>query len=564
MQRVKQRLFLISIGLLSVAQAYAQQRPVARPSDPGVVQQRQMEEERRRREEFREQQPAVTEPLHYDPLPVQAPSPSEQDAVRFLVKEIRFTPSEILSAEELATLAAAYQGKEVSLSDLKRLTAEINQLYQRKGVVTAQAILPPQDITSGTVQIRLVEGRLGTMNIKGNDTTRRSYIEYFLGAEPGTVMDVGSLEHSLIRFNRTNDIQLQADLKAGSQFGTTDLELQVNEPERHVLRVTADNLGSVGTGVNRGGVSYFNRSLFGFRDDLALSYTGANGQESQAYSYGVPITPWGGRLTAGYYRDHTWVKNGSLKSLNLSGLSTARTLTLRQPTYVDSNKQLDLVLGGKKRTTTNWIETVHLQELDTRDASVGFEGSWFDQKNDWFLSYIRAFGALDGDTRDDFTHDYVIDRGTLRYSHDFGGGYALRTVFSWQSSSSVKLPSSEQFFIGGDGSVRGYPVGIYAGDTGQFVSAEFHHPMFEAGSNSLGVAASGFLFIDYGRVKPFRPPDTLYREHDTLTGAGWGVLANMGKRAYGRLTFGYGLEKVPNQPIPRPYEINFQLVLDLL
>ena len=75
----------------------------------------------------------------------------------------------------------------------------------------------------------------------------------------------------MIRFNRTNDIQLQADLKAGTQFGTTDLELQVNEPERHVLRLTADNLGSVGTGVNRGGVSYFNRSLLGFRDDLALS-----------------------------------------------------------------------------------------------------------------------------------------------------------------------------------------------------------------------------------------------------------------------------------------------------
>ena len=564
MQRVKQKLFFISIGLLSVAQVYAQQRPSARASDPGVVQQRQIEEDRRRREELREQQPSVTDPLHYEPLPVQAPAPAGQDAVRFLVKEIKFTPSEILSAEELAALASAYQGKEITLSDLKRLTAEINQLYQRKGVVTAQAILPPQDITSGTVQIRLVEGRLGSMNIRGNDSTRPSYIEYFLGVEPGSVMDVGSLEKSLIRFNRTNDIQLQADLKAGTQFGTTDLELQVNEPERHVLRLTADNLGSVGTGVNRGGVSYFNRSLLGFRDDLALSYTGANGQESQAYSYGVPITPWGGRLTAGYYRDHTWVKNGSLNSLNLSGISTARTLTLRQPTYVDSNKQLDLVLGGKKRSTTNWIETVQLQTTETRDASIGLEASWFDQKNDWFVSYIRAFGSLQGDTRNDFSHNYVIDRGALRYSHYFGSGYALRTSLSWQSSNTPKLPSSEQFFIGGDGSVRGYPVGVFAGDTGQFVSAEMHHPMFEAGSNSAGVAASGFFFIDYGRVKPFRPPNTLYREHDTLTGAGWGLLANMGKRAYGRLTFGYGLEKVPNQPIPRPYEINFQVVFNVM
>lgn len=563
MRRMKRTLFAVSTGLLWMAQGYGQV-PSLRASDPGVIQQRQIEEERRRREEMREQQPAVTDPLHYEPAPVQAPEPSSQDVVRFMVKEIRFSSSEILSTEELSALATAYQGREVSLGDLKRLMAEINQLYQRKGVVTAQAILPPQDVTSGVVLIRLVEGRLGSMNIQGNESTRSGYIEHRLGIEPGTVMDVATLERALIRFNRTNDVQLQADLKAGSQFGTTDLDLQVKEPERHELRLTVDNLGSTGTGVNRGGLGYFNRSLFGFRDDLALSYIGAYGQESQAYSYGFPVTPWGGRLTAGYYRDHTYVKYGALKSLNLSGLSTARTLTLRQPTYVDSTKQLDLLLGGKKRSTTNWIDKVHLQTTDTRDISIGFEGTWSDQTNDWFFGYTRAFGALDGDTRDDFSSDYVIDRGSLRYSRDFGKGYALRTSLSWQSSNSVKLPSSEQFFIGGDGSVRGYPVGVFAGDSGQFVSAEFHHPLFEAGSNRAGIAASGFFFVDYGRVKPYRPPNSLFREHDTLTGVGWGMLANMGTRTYGRLTFGYGLEPVPDQPIPRHYEINFQLVFNVL
>ena len=107
MRRMKRTLFAVSTGLLWMAQGYGQV-PSLRASDPGVIQQRQIEEERRRREEMREQQPAVTDPLHYEPAPVQAPEPSSQDVVRFMVKEIRFSSSEILSAEELSALVKAW------------------------------------------------------------------------------------------------------------------------------------------------------------------------------------------------------------------------------------------------------------------------------------------------------------------------------------------------------------------------------------------------------------------------------------------------------------------------
>ncbi len=264
-------------------------------ADPGATQQRQMDEERRRRQEEREQRPNVAEPLRV--APAQGPAvQAGQDALRFMVREVRFTDSQILSKDELDALAKEIVGREVSLADLQQLAVRINALYQSKGVVTAQAVIPPQDVSSGVVLIRLVEGRLGQIRIEGNESTRESYIVDRLRLQPADLMDIKTLEAALVRFNRTNDAQIQAELKPGGQFATTDLELKMQEPQRQELRLTVDNLGAKSTGEQRAGISYLNRSLLGFRDDLNLSYTRAEGQESQAVTYGFPINTWGGRL----------------------------------------------------------------------------------------------------------------------------------------------------------------------------------------------------------------------------------------------------------------------------
>lgn len=542
-----------STMLLATMPAVAQ--VVIPPSaDPGVLQQRQIEEERRRRDMERDERKPVTEPLKRSEQ-AEPVVQSGQDTVRFFVREIRFTESAILSAEELGKLAAEYQGREQSLADLRQLTARINALYKSKGVVTAQAVLPPQDVTSGVVRVRLVEGRLGKVSLNGNDSTNESYIANRLRLESGDLMDMPQLEEALIRFNRTNDVQLQADLKPGEAFATTDMGLTVKEPPRQELRLTVDTLGSETTGKYRAGLAYQNRSLFGFRDDLMLARTQALGQESDAVTYAVPVNTWGGRFSWGYYKDKTAIKRGSLASLKITGESEAQTISLRQPTYVDSKAQLDVVVGGKKRVNTNWIDSVFLSKTETQDGSLGLEAQWFDPKSSWFAGYTRYFGRSEvADTRD----SYVIDRGSLRHNRDLAYGLSLRGSLAWQSTHKTSLPSGEQFLIGGEGSVRGYPVGVYSGDTGQFVNLELHHPLLAASNATNGIGASGFFFADYGRVKPFRPPNSTLNKHDDLTGVGWGVHSTLGKHVYARLIFGYGLDRIPNQP--RNYEVIFQLV----
>ena len=542
----------LAAAALAAAQAAAQQPVVPPSADPGAIQQRQIEEERRRREAERERLKAI-EPIKRDALEQPAAKPAPE-SVRFLVREIQFTPSEILSAAELEAIARDYRGRQLSLADLQKLAERVNALYKSKNVVTAQAVVPPQDVSDGVVRIRLIEGKLGKLRIEGNASTREGYIAGRLRLKPAELIDLSRLEQSLTRFNRTNDAQLRAELKPGADFATTDVIVGVTEPPRQELRLTLDDFGAPSTGRWREGVTYLNRSVLGFRDDLSLSVTQADGQFSRAYSYGFPFNPWGGRISLAYYKDETAIKHGPLETLKITGLSQAQVLTIRQPLYVGAHAQLDALGGGKRRFSSNWIDTVFLQRTETHDANLGLELQAFDDKSFWLASYTLSAGRAKvlAET------DYGIGRGALRYSRELGRGFSLRGNLSWQTTRQQGLPSSEQFFIGGEGSVRGYTVGTYVGDTGQTLSLELHHPLWKRESQGRETSLTGFFFTDYGAVKPFLPPNSTLNPNPHLSSVGWGLNAAFGKHVYGRLTFGYGITDVPGAP--RHYDVLFQLV----
>ena len=547
------RILLVAV-LRAAAQAMAQ--PGGPPAaDPGAIQQRQIEEERRRREAEREQYKS-SEPVKRDALERPAAQPAP-DAVRFLVREIRFTPSEILSAAELEAIAAEFRGRQITLADLRQLTERINALYKAKGVVTAVAVIPPQDVSEGIVRVQLIEGRVGRVNIEGNATTRFEYIADRLRLEPSDLVDLGRLEKGLRRFNRTNDVQLRAELKPGQVFGTTDLGITATEPPRHELRLSLDNAGSPATGEWRKGISYLNRSVLGFRDDFSLSLTRADGQDSRAISYGFPINTWGGRLNLAHYLDKTAIRHGALESLNITGESRASVLSLRQPVFVEEHYQVDILGGGKKRSSSNWIDGVFLQRTDTRDLNLGVELQVSDTKSLGFASYTRYAGKATVVDR----RSFGIDRGTLRYSRELGSGLSFRGSLAWQSTREQNLPSSELFIIGGEGSVRGYSPGTFAGDRGYAANLELHHPLFKSALDSREFAATGFFFADHGSVKPFRPPNSTLPSSERLNSAGWGIHASLDKHVYARITFAFGSRDV--QESPRHRQVHFLLVASL-
>jgi hemolysin activation/secretion protein len=549
------RIALLAAIVLAAARAFAQQPVIPPGADPGVIQQRQIDEERRRQEMERERRKPAAEPLIRREGAAPA-VPSGAEAVRFLVREIRFTPSEILKPEELEEIAKEFRGRQLTLTELQGVAERVNALYKAKGVVTAQAVIPPQDVSDGVVQVRLVEGRVGKLKVEGNATTREGYVTSRLRLKPAELVNLERLERAIVRYNRTNDTQMRAELKPGTELGTTDVYVTVTEPPRNELRLTLDNLGSPSTGRLREGINYTNRSLIGYRDALTVSDNQSIGHDGVSLDYSVPVNTWGGRLSYAYYDDSTAIKNGPLKTLNITGTSIARVLAFRQPLVVEEKAQLDLLAGAKHRVTSNWIDAVFLQRTETTDRNLGGELQVAGGGGYWVGNLNRAWGHADVLT----STEYRIDRGSLRYTRDLAEGYSFRGNFNWQDSSVRLLPSSEQFFIGGEGSVRGYDLGAFAGDYGNALSLEFHHPLKQAspGGGGLGnLQATGFFFFDYGKTYPFRPPNTELRSYEDLSSIGWGINAALGSHWYGRVTFAYGMRDLPL--MPRNYSLLFQV-----
>lgn len=546
---------ILMMAALAAAQAAAQQPTVPPAVDPGAIQRRQMEEEQRRRQEEQERQ-KPTEPINRDALkaPVRAPA---DNTVKFLVREITFSPSKILSSSELEQAAAEFRGKEVTLAELQQLTAHIDAAYQARHIVTAEAIIPPQDVSQGVVHVRLIEGRIGRTTVSGNTSTRTRYIEGRLRLEPEALVDLDRLESAMVRFNRTNDAQVRASLKPGAETGTTDFQIDVTEPRRDDLRLTLDDLGSPPTGRTRLTAAYLHHSLFGCNDDFSLSDTKAQGQNSTAVGYGFPVNTWGGRLDLGFNFDKTAIKNGGLQPLDITGESRGWTVSLRQPTLLNQRLQLDVIAGAQKRDSANWIDTEFLNDTRTRSKSLGLELQVFGDQDYGFASWTRSWctATVLAPVK------LIIDRGSMRYNHDFGQGYSLNSSFTWQAAPQRPLPSSEQFFIGGDGSVAGYTVAVLSGYNGQVVDLELHHPLGVWSPGQHKITTTGVLTLDYGSVTPYLPPDSGLPAHDHLTGIGWGVNAAIGKRINARASYGYGFTKVPSNQ--RDRIVIFQIVTSL-
>jgi hemolysin activation/secretion protein len=548
------RITIIAAAACVVCSAHAQ--VVVPPSaDPGALQQRRLDEDQRRLEQERmERRPAaesvVEEPKRAPPAPVNS-------SARFMVNELTFSPaSEVFTPEELKALTQAYEGKEASIADLQRLAEEINAAYQERGVVTARAIIPPQDVSSGVITLQLVEGKLGEVRVKGNESTRASYVLNRIDAEPDQLVDLPTLQASLLRFNRTNAAQLRAELKPGSSFGRTDLEIGMLEPKQHNFRVGVDNFGSEVTGKTRVGLSYANQSLLGWRDTLNLGAMSASGLKSFSVDYGFPISRSGGRLNLSHNQDDTKLKYGPFAPLGITGQSTSSAISLRQPVHFGEQSQTDVLLSLRQRDVENKISGVFLSSTATQDLLLGLEHQRSDPSGQWLASYSVNSGTAKSAG---VSQRYTVGRGAIRRTQYLSQGWAVRGSLSVQHTSSEALPSSEQFFLGGEGSVRGYPVGSYSGDQGGLLSLELHHPISApaAEGSERRFVATGYFFLDAGQVHQILPPDSTQPKSRTLSSLGWGVNMAMGAHVTANASLAYAMNKLPDEP--RRYTIAVQV-----
>ena len=464
----------------------------------------------------------------------QGEKPAAEEAgaeLSFALQQVIWNPSEILTKDQIQAVTASYIGKQVTLKDLREMADKITNIYRDKGYMTCGAVLPPQRIHDGVVEIRLIEGKTGKVNLTGNRYTKTGYIMNRINLKPGEIANTEKLNRDLRWFQGTNDVQLRVVMKPGAEEGTTDYDIMAFEPQNQSVTLYTDNDGYESSGRWRAGIFYNMKSVSGHRDSLRAHFIGSRGTKAWSLGYSVPISRKGMRLELDYSGNKTKVVKGELEPLGVEGKSNSYSLTFRAPFHVTEKSRHEAGL-----------QYVHQKsETDLGHGQV----QWVDDRIQRVIPYV-SFTHYGKDSVLYHKHSFVwARRRDIDGESDTGKLYRLSSFWQkrntngqfWQArldaqlGSGDNLAASDRFFIGGVNSVRGYEEGFIGGSRGISMGLEYHIPVDKAKRIFV------YPFFDWGTVGGYAAP-----EHNKLMSAGLGIEARY-KHLYGTLTVGFPFKK---------------------
>lgn len=459
---------------------------------------------------------------------------------KFIVKQIKVTGNTLIDTATLAPLLEVGDGLEVTLGVLHLIAQEISSLYAEQGYILSRVYVPEQEIANGVVTLQVVEGKLGNIDVTGNERFKQG--EILARLEPlkdDPALTEHRLEKTLLELNDIRGLKLKAVLKPGEVFGTSDLTLQAEESRTFRVAFDADNFGSRFTGEQRYGFTGEADSLLLMGDRLAVR--GVQSNEEQSFispSYAFPVGPYGTTVTLSYIFAE-FNLGGELAVLNAGGKSNIFTLDVTHSLYRTRWAEFYLSAGGELRNFENGLAGAPSSDDKLRDV-YGAVGGFFKDplRARTFYSLRLQQGFSERDVADPLNSrfqgrgDVLISRYEVtRYQSLYVGNTYLALTTKGQAASRRVL-SPDQFAIGGFGSVRGYPLAEAAGDNGFMVSAEVVVPFpFKVALIDrprplrLDKILSFFGFLDHGRVF-IKNPQPGERDKE-LNGLGLGMRLNI-------------------------------------
>ena len=138
------------------------------------------------------------------------------------LREVLFSPSQLLSQVQLGEVLKPYLGREVGSEDLNALMRDIQALYLAQGVQSAVPLVPPQDLQTGVLKIILVEGTLGQVKFAGGSRANPSWLAQWFDLKAGEVIRPEPLARRLDLFNASSDFQAEGQYVAGQNDAVLD------------------------------------------------------------------------------------------------------------------------------------------------------------------------------------------------------------------------------------------------------------------------------------------------------------------------------------------------------
>ena len=498
----------LSMGVSSVGAVTPPPERSAQPNDPtaGSIQR------------------GIERELQKPVLPVPGPEKRAQELtapeasdVTVTVKEFRLEGVTLLPQADLLAVLEPWLNKTLNLTELNKAADAIAQYYQSKGLL-AQAFIPPQKIESdGVVLIKVLEAKLGAVNVEIEGSTRfdkKMVAKYILYRNPiGQFVQTKSIEEAIYVINEMPGMAVSTELAPGENDGEIALNVKATSTPLVTGSVTASNYGSASTGQNQGMVNVTLNNPMGFGDQLSLNGFKTQGTDYVQASYSAPIHVSGLRLGVSFSNMNYRTVNefaGSLGSSKTSGLNLSYPLLRSQTTNANVTFAYD-----RKEYFNQLTSGIVNSDYQVNSWVLGLSGNHYDA----FMGGGISTASLSM-TKGKWTNPLWDSSATNNYGQYTDPNYSklsfslsrnqqlvtdqtvLAATFSGQRAAS-NLDTVERFFLGGPNGVRAYPSSQGSGDHGAMLNLEVQQ--------QLPAGIVGYVFYDKGWVQQYKS-ESVYQQ----------------------------------------------------
>lgn len=468
-------------------------------------------------------------------------APMSDSGLRVRVRGFSISGATLIDETELRALLTDNLEKELSLSQLQAVTLRIGEYYRTKGYF-ARALLPQQAIEDGVIEIQVLEGRLGGVNVSPQSVLQRldpEVARQFVLSQQGTGAPLRpeALQKGMRILNELPGVQAIGGLLSGKTLGDSNFFIKIDEGPLLESQVILDNAGSVSTGKERLVANLAINDPSGQGDQVNLLALATDGTQYVSAAYQRPISTRGlmGGINASSLR---YQIGGLMTALGANGTAEKLALTLAYPLQRSITLDLDIHAGASSKYMLNNVLGQNTSKKKVQSYSLGVSGSQRDGigggGQNQFEVKLFAGDLVLADNVQDAANDLAGARsqgsfGRLAFSTSrlqrVNQSTGLLVSLNGQFANH-NLDSSEQFSLGGPNGVRAFATSEASGDEGWLLTTEFRYQYSEV----LQIQA----FLDTGEVNLHR---NLWPGWDSgrpgqpnryaLGGAGFGVTCKL-------------------------------------
>ncbi len=452
------------------------------------------------------------------------------------VRELEIQGNTLFPADVLREVVRPRLGTPLDLAGLRGLTDELAAYYADQGYPFVRIYLPEQDVSSGVLQLRVVEGRYGAIRIQPAQSVAPELqfdpevvpmIKGFLeGIEVGDFIQGHKLERSTLLLEDQPGVKVTPIIQPGEAPGTGDLMLRYQRTLPFTGEVGLDNHGSRFTGTYRAKVDLTWNSPLSFGDQIRVTGMHGSGHLSLgSVAYSRLLSSQGLRLRTAYA--HTEYRLGEdYASLQRSGVAKTLSLGLSYPVVRSQAANLTVSVTGQRKTfidddglqltrDNKFSESLPVSaQFDFRDTLLG------GGINYGYATLTRGRLMLEGSAlsndQSGANTQGAFTKGELDFSRLQALPGALSLSLRWyqQFTSRKNLDAAEGVSFGGPTGVRAYPVGEGSGDKGRLLQMELRQTLADF---------VAYAFYDEARVKINAMVYDSTNNHRDFSGAGLGV-----------------------------------------